>query len=271
MTEDKFTELVNLYLDKEISERGLAQLKSELAINAERKDDFVERCRMCQATRMALNSKSPKRSYEIWRNKSSSSSRSSRPKLRDQRIFSYTSRSADSFLTSEKSKNHLSHKVATFPRWITAISFAASLALGFALLMPFFRDSSAVSSQPVIKGVEVKDLLEVDLMDRISHREIRRFANVQAQRKANQEASLAAQHLIMGLSPELTTKKKQFRSISVAASQRPDVVRDQAELLMEVQKVSAMPSPKILRVESMQSEPAALWPGSFQSSLASFK
>ena len=75
----------------------------------------------------------------------------------------------------------------------------------------------------------------------------------------------------MGLSPELTTKKKQFRSISVAASQRPDVVRDQAELLMEVQKVSAMPSPKILRVESMQSEPAALWPGSFQSSFASFK
>ena len=38
MTEDKFTELVNLYLDQEISDCGLAQLKSELAANAERKD-----------------------------------------------------------------------------------------------------------------------------------------------------------------------------------------------------------------------------------------
>ena len=46
MTEDKFTELVNLYLDKEISGCGLAQLKGELAANAERKDDFAESCRM---------------------------------------------------------------------------------------------------------------------------------------------------------------------------------------------------------------------------------
>jgi hypothetical protein len=271
MTEEKFTELVNLYLDKEISERGLAQLKSELAANAERKDDFVECCRMCQAMRMALNSQSPKRSYEIWRNGSNGSSRSSRSKQRGQRIFSYTSRRADSFLTRERSMNHFSHKVTTFPRWITGIGFAASLALGFALLMPVFRDTSAVSSQPAIKGVEVEDLFEVDLLDRIGHREIRRFANVQAQRKANQQASLAAQHRLMGLSPELTPKKKQLRFISAATAQRPDLVRDQAELMAEVQKMSAMPPPQILRVESMQSEPAALWPGGFQSSLASFK
>ena len=167
MTEDKFTELVNLYLDKEISDCGLAQLKSELAANAERKDDFAESCRMHLAMRMALNPQSPKRSYEFWRNGSNSLSPNSRSKQRGQRIFSYTSRRADSFLTRETSMNHFSHKVTTFPRWITGIGFAASLALGFALLMPVFRDTSAVSSQPAIKGVEVEDLFEVELLDRI--------------------------------------------------------------------------------------------------------
>ncbi|MEE2988309.1 MAG: hypothetical protein VX372_01935, partial [Verrucomicrobiota bacterium] len=72
MTEDKFTELVNLYLDQEISDCGLAQLKSELAANAERKDDFAGSCRMHLAMRMALNPQSSKRSYEFWRNESDS-------------------------------------------------------------------------------------------------------------------------------------------------------------------------------------------------------
>ena len=240
MTEDKFTELVNLYLDKEISDCGLAQLKSELAANAERKDDFAESCRMHLAMRMALNPQSPKRSYEFWRNESNSLSPSS-------------------------------HKVTTFPRWIMGTGFAASLALGFALLMPVFRETPAVSSQTTLKGVEVEDLFEDDLLDRIGHQEIRRFANVQAQRKANQQASLATQLRLLGLSPELTPKKKQLRFISAAATLRPEVVRDHAELLAEVQKMSAMPPPQILRVESMQSEASAPWPGGFQSSLASFK
>ena len=240
MTEDKFTELVNLYLDKEISDCGLAQLKSELAANAERKDDFAESCRMHLAMRMALNPQSPKRSYEFWRNESNSLSSSS-------------------------------HKVTTFPLRIMGTGVAASLALGFALLLLVFRETPAVSSQTTLKGVEVEDLFEDDLLDRIGHQEIRRFANVQAQRKANQQASLANQLRLFGLSPELTPKKKQLRFISAAAALRPEVVRDHAELLAEVQKMSAMPPPQILRVESMQSEASAPWPGGFQSSLASFK
>ena len=55
MTEAKFTELVNLYLDKEISENGLAELKVELAASAVRKAEFRERCRLHQAMRLALN------------------------------------------------------------------------------------------------------------------------------------------------------------------------------------------------------------------------
>ena len=271
MTEDKFTELVNLYLDKEISDYGLAQLKSELAANAERKDDFAGRCRMHQAMRMALNPQSPRRSYKFWRYGSKSSSLSSRSNQRSQRIFSFMSRRADSISTCEISTNQFSHTVTTFSRWIMGIGFAASLALRFALLLPVFRDTPAVSLQPILKGVEVEDLFEVDMLESIGDQEIRRHFNIQAQRKANQQTSLAAQLQLLGLSTELTPMKKQLRFISEAAAQRADVVRDQAELLAEVQKMSAMPPPQILRVESMQPETSASWPGGFQSSLASFK
>ena len=271
MTEDKFTELVNLYLDKEISECGLAQLKSELAANAKRKYDFVRRCRMHQAMRMALNPQLPKRSYKFWRYRSNSSSHNSHSNQRSQRTFSNTSRRADSISTREISTNQFSHKVITFPRWIMGAGFAASLALSFALIMLAFRDTPAVSSQATLKGVEVEDLYEVDMLERIGNQEIRSFVNLQAQRKANQQASLAAQHQLLRLSPELTPMKKQLRFMSVATAQRLKVVRDDSELMADVQKMSFMASPQILRVESMQSEPSASWPEGFRSSLASFK
>jgi hypothetical protein len=75
----------------------------------------------------------------------------------------------------------------------------------------------------------------------------------------------------MGLSQELTPEEKQLRSISAVAAQHPEVVREHAELLAEVQGISAMPPPQILRIESMQPEPTVPWSGGFKSSLASFK
>ena len=271
MTEEKFTELVNLYLDKEISERGLAQLNCELAANVERKDEFADHCRIHQAMRMALNPQSSKRRFRSWHTGSGSFSLSSRSSQRGQRTFSNMSPQADSFSTRETKINHFAHEVTTFPRWIMGAGFAASLALGFALLMPVFRDTSAVSSHPALKGVEVGEMVETDPLDRVGQREIRRFANAQFEREANQRASLAAQFRLMGLSPELTPEEKQLRPISAAAAQRPEVVRDHAELLAEVQGISAMPPPQILRIESMQSEPTVPWSGGFKSSLASFK
>ena len=271
MTEEKFTELVNLYLDKEISERGLAQLKCELAANVEREDEFADHCRIHQAMGMALNPQSSKRRFRSWHTGSSSFSRSSHSTQRGQRTFPNMSPQAESFSTRETNINHSAHEVTTFPRWIMGTGFAASLALGFALLMPVFRDNSVVSSQTALKGVVVGEMFETNPLDRIGQREIRRFANAQFQREANQRASLAAQLGLMRLSPELTPEEKQLRSIIAAAAQRPEVVRDHAELLVEIQKISAMPPPQILRIESMQSEPTVPWSGGFKSSLASFK
>jgi hypothetical protein len=271
MTEEKFTELVNLYLDTEISERGLAQLKHELAANVERKDEFAEHCRMHQAMCMALNPQSSKRRFKSWHTGSSSFSRGSRSSQHGQRTFSNIRPQAESFSTRETKINHSAHEVTTFPRWIMGTGFAASLALGFALLILIFRDTSAVSSHPALKGVEVGEMVEADLLDRVGQREIRRFADAQFQREANRRASLATQFRLMGLSPELNPEKKQLRPFSAAAAQHPEVVRDHSELLAEIQKISAMPPPQIFRIESMQSEPTVPWSGGFKSSLASFK
>ena len=271
MTEEKFTELVNLYLDKEISERGLAQLKCELAANVERKDEFAELCRMHQAMLIALNPQSFKCRFKSWHTGFNIFSRILRSSQHGQRTFSNISPQAESSSTREAKINHSVHEVTTFPRWIMGAGFAASLALGFALLMPVSRDTSAVSSQSALKGAEVAEMVEADLLDRAGHSEIRRFANAQFQREANQRASLSTQFRLMGLSPELNPEKKQLRPFSAAAAQRPEVVRDHSELLAEIQKISAMPPPQILRIESMQSEPTVPWSGGFKSSLASFK
>ena len=271
MTEEKFTELVNLYLDKEISERGLAQLNCELAANVEREEEFAKHCRIHQAMRMVFNSQSSKRRLKSWHTGSNRSSRSSLSSQSGQRTFSNMSPQAESFSTRETNINHSAHEVTTFSRWIMGTGFAASLALGFALLMPVFRDTSAVSSQPALKGVEVGQMVETYPLDRVGQREIRRFSNAQFQRETNQRASLAAQFRLMGLSPDLTPKEKQLWSISAAAAQRPEVVRYHTELLAEVQKISAMPPPQILSRDSMQSEPTVPWSGVFKSSLASFK
>ena len=55
MTDETFTELVNLYLDGEISETDLTRLKKELAINTRRRQLFAERNRLHRAMRLALN------------------------------------------------------------------------------------------------------------------------------------------------------------------------------------------------------------------------
>lgn len=58
MTEEEFTESINLYLDKEISEEMLQALKSELAGNPDRQAEFAKICRLHQAMRLALRPQS---------------------------------------------------------------------------------------------------------------------------------------------------------------------------------------------------------------------
>ena len=59
MTDDVFEDLVNLYLDKEISPAQLRILREELDRNLERRATFESYCRMHQATHFAALSAAP--------------------------------------------------------------------------------------------------------------------------------------------------------------------------------------------------------------------
>ncbi len=59
MTDDVFEDLVNLYLDKEISPAQLRILKEELLRNSDRRSTFEGYCRMHQATHFAALSAAP--------------------------------------------------------------------------------------------------------------------------------------------------------------------------------------------------------------------
>ena len=271
MTEEKFTELVNLYLDKEISDCGLAELKAELAANAGRKAEFHERCRLHQAMRLALNPQTTKRRSRAKRSRSELSARPGRsaaanPRASSRRASRSASEAPRATRVEADGGNHI-----VFPRWILGSGLAACFLLGFVLLSPVFRDTTSVASQPSLEGVEADELVVEDPLDNIGRAELRRFASIQEQRNANRRASLAAQLRLMGLRPELTPEAKDLRSVSLAAIQPAAPSRSNADLLVEMQKITPIPTPQILRAESLGGEPALRWPGGFQSSLASFK
>ncbi|MDQ8193483.1 hypothetical protein QEH59_03540 [Coraliomargarita sp. SDUM461004] len=320
MSEEKFLELVNLYLDREISEQGLADLKAELEANLERKLEFQERCRLNQAMRLAMSpcAVSKRRSgrsssrVESSSFKSTKSTKSKRTKGNRVKGKLPTARAARTphTLSSVSSVSSVSDErrrvrrqaalgarqqrelmdsgrpqfgdlpVSTqefagdkghFPRWIMGAGLAASFVIGFVLLAPALRDTVNLASRAALEGIESDQELQMDPLDTIGRSEWRRYATTQAQRSANQRASIAAQLRLMGLRPELTPVEKQLRSVSAAAARRPAPARNDAELLAAVQQMSPMPTPQILRVQPTDQESSMKWPSGFHSSLASFK
>lgn len=316
MSEEKFTELVNLYLDKEISERGLADLKAELLVNPQRKAAFQKRCRLHQAMRLALNPSakniestilsrrsnasvskskglSPRRSGSVSSGSGRSSSRragarrsgarsSERSARASTRGLTYSAQSQQPQQPQQPLPFETRHQASTFsekgvmPRWVLGTGLAASFAIGFTLLAPAFRGGLHYAANLVQQGVASDKLSEteqLDPLDTLGRADLRRYASTQAQRSTNQRASIAAQLRLMGLRPEFTPEEKQLRSVSLAAAQRPQPTRNDAELLAGVQQMSPMPTPQILRVaaDSTSHESSSRWPSGFQTSLASFK
>jgi hypothetical protein len=242
MTDETFTELVDLYLDKEISERDLARLTAELSANAQRRQLFVERSRLHKAMQLALD-----------------------PHLR----------SSGGRAVSKSAR-------LPVLRWMTGAGLAASLAFGLVFLFsPQSNDrGSAVSgsggdqAEVLVADSSASDVLQQALSDWSSEAELRRFASRQQQGLANERASLAAQLRLMGLRPELTPRDKELHEVNLAAT-RPEPTRSQAQLLSELQRHSVMPDLRILREsfdESEQSDAGAhAYGGGFQSSLTSFR
>ena len=215
MTEEKFTELVNLYLDKEISQTELSDLKAELARNSKRKEEFAERCRLHYAMRMALDPDSAKSGSSGQR------SQGVRPVALDTRV---------------DERVDVAHQGVGIPRWILGSGLAASLLVGFFVVPMAFQDKSGEAI-----GIDTEELVEADPLDEIGRRELLRFANIQEQRAENRRASLAAKFRLMGLQPELTPREKRLRTVSLAALEPKDSQPSQAELLEQMKNFSPIP------------------------------
>jgi len=303
MNEEKFSELVNLYLDKEISKEGIELLKKELERNPERKSEFQERCRLHQAMRLALGapsttsrltSSSGKRSGSSRRRSSSGEGRSRRRsslgegRSRRRSASSRSQRPRASGGRSNVSSRAISgaadsSPTAHLPRWVLGAGLAACLTVGGLVLFPVFTDTTHISKGS-LQGVEQEELdrlkepgkleevADSDPLDLIRSSDLRRYAKAQQQREERRNsASLAAELRLLGMSPEMAVvEAAPLKEVSLASIQPRDTSQRQIEMLNRLEEYSLIPEHPIL--ESSQPKPTrSVWPSGFQSSLASFK
>lgn len=274
MTEEKFSELVNLYLDKEISTEDLASLKAELSYNAERKVEFQERCRLNQAMRLAMGGAS-RSSYTRKSSGSSSRRKSAAPTSRRSgtsmrsRAASSTSRRLSQSANSS-SKIVDTPPVVHFPRWIQGVGLAACLAIGGMMLYPVFTDTTHVSKQ-TLEGIDEGELKEAaDPLDLVNRSDLKRFATNHQRVPRRRTASLAAELRLLGLHPEVMEQGATLSEISITSIQPRDVSRRRVILLNQMKEYSPIPKARILATAEPMAKRSKTWPAGFQTTLARF-
>lgn len=257
MTDEKFTELVNLYFDKEISAEGLRQLKAEIAACPERKRAFAERCRLDKAMRLALAPRG----------------QGSRRISSRRRFRSRSASAAIHFSQGRASTRGSSGRGPSLPRWVLGSGMAASLVVAAMLLTPVFRDTVAPGAQPALVGIEREELQ--DPLASLGNSGFRRYAAAQEQAEGQYHASLVAQMRLMGLRPELTPQDKELQEVGLPAHYEPKHEVSQAELFQRIQAQRAIPEPSLLR--DQEAEPQLMphsmphWPEAFQAAPARFE
>jgi len=256
MTDKKFTELVNLYVDREISVADLERLKLEISACPERKRVFVERCRLHKAMRLALN---PQRRRHPRRSSVRSPGRRTAPRG-SHRSRPYPVATRISMVDDSLGRS----SAGRLPRWVLAGGLLGSLALSLLLLTPVFRDTTAARAQPALVGVNPEDLVASDPLESLGRAELKRYAAAQQRSTAQYEASLIAQMRLMGLRPELTPADKQLLEVDIPAYHQPQRTVNRAALLQRLQAQQSIPAPKLLHIQEWESSDGARWPGGFE-------
>lgn len=143
MIDRKFSELVNLYLDKEISDADLVLLKTELSDNPDRKVELQEICRMHHAMRIALSGGD---------------------------VEAYENEMAELLLSNSRT--------IKFSRWICGSGLAAAMAVVGVLVFPMLSTTLQVAEQSTdeLAGLEVP-MFVIDQSD------LRHSGNVQVVRR----------------------------------------------------------------------------------------
>lgn len=282
MTEETFIELVDLYLDREITKEAILRLKAELAVNADRRQLFLERSRLHKAMQMALN-----------------------PQMAQNSQMAQT---AQTTRTIGASRVTHSGQMPGMPgglgmprrglRWSLGFGLAASLVFGWMFLssMSLIRPDSQPNAQRFISGTSgtgginstsgtsgindssagesISDFVDEALSKWSSEAGLKRYASRQERGLAIERTSLAAQLRLMGLRPELTPLNKELRSIDLATQQAAPT-RSRGELLTTLQRHSVMPEPRILSyevpVKSAVEASDRSYGSGFQPSLISFR
>lgn len=251
MTEDVFTDLVNLYLDQEISEEDLQRLRAELAANPERKKRFLERRCLHNATCLALKPRAGQgpedRRQDLPRPQSALG----------ERFRGYRSNRRQ---VKRPAKARMAHPDSgQLPRWVLGTGVAASLLIASVLFTPVVRDSlSGLWGSGLVRFQAPERLIEDDLPAEVHTSDLERYRKVQA--KANQpRSSLVAQMRLLGLRPELTPVDKKMRSVDAPSLERGQNGISRAEHLTKLQKMKPIPEPKLLRSEVIQPEPRSNW------------
>ncbi|MGJ8654698.1 MAG: hypothetical protein ACSHX8_15670 [Opitutaceae bacterium] len=134
MINREFSELVNLYLDKEISNADLALLKTELSSNPDRKVELKELCRMHHAMRIALSGGD---------------------------VEAYENEMAELLLSNARTMK--------YTRWICGTSLAAAIAIVGVLVFPMLSTTLQIAEQSTdeLAGLEVP-MFVIDQSD-LSH------------------------------------------------------------------------------------------------------
>jgi len=259
MIEEKFSELVNLYLDKEISKSDLELLKRELNRNSERRGEFQERCHLHQAMRLALGAPAAP----------SSTPRANRSRSGGTRTRKMGSRSGARKMQRQLATH--SGSTAPLPKWALGAGVAACLTIGGLLLSPVFTVTTNIS-KGFSEGVGNSDFDRMDQvpLDLIKRSDLRRFADAQARRDRRRSASLAAELRLLGMSPDVAIAEVPLEEVNFASIQPRDTRQRRIEMLNQLQEYSPIPEHPILQ-SSQQNSALSAWPSGFQSSLASFK
>lgn len=247
MSDEKFTELINLYLDHEISSRDLERLKRELGLNPARKREFEQRCRLHQAMQLALNP-------EVRASVKSGARRSGRSHRRTQ-------------MPAETAS------VALFPRWMLGSGLAASFAVGLFMLVPVFTDSMEMASS--VEGVDLELLRSEQALEFVDA-DLRRYSSVrrQAARREMRGGSLAAQFRLLGLNPGMELGDTELVRVDVAAAEATvDAEMLAADLLIQLQGLSPIPEPRLFEAveRPVHAGSSIGWGSGFDISLASFR
>ncbi|MFP4156784.1 MAG: hypothetical protein ACLFU4_04120 [Opitutales bacterium] len=141
------------------------------------------------------------------------------------------------------------------PRRALGAAALGGLLMVSVLLTPGFRGSlhpSFFSGFLHLQTPEQSDGLE--MFGELRPSDWARYQKLKS-RAHEERASLVAQMRLLGLRPELTPVDKQLQYIKASAVQPEEVRVNRAALLSRLQQFEPIPEPKLLRRETVQSEP----------------